>query len=114
MVIDEVTRLDEKDALITQKLNSITEAIDGLNKYQKSKDINDLRDRIITKYRVYKARAKYHDGVFVTRDEFEAFQGLITSYIDAGGNSFIHTEVRPAILNWEVLSESEVNKLIEK
>lgn len=115
MVIEEIFRLDEKDTVISQKLNGITEAIDELNKYQKSKDINDLRDRINTKYRVYKARAKYHNGVvFVTKDEFEAFQGLITSYVNAGGNSFVHTEILPAISNWEVLSESEVNKLIEK
>lgn len=114
-VIDEVSRLDEKDNNINQKLNNINDAIDELNKYQKSKDINDLRDRINTKYRVYKARAKNNNGVvFVTRDEYEAFEGLIISYINAGGNSFVHTEIRPAMLNWEVLSEKEVNKLMEK
>ena len=49
-----------------------------------------MRDRINTKYRVYKARAKYHNGVvFVTKDEYEAFEGLIISYTNAGGNSFI-------------------------
>lgn len=115
MIIEEVSRLDEKDTIISQKLNNITEAIDELNKYQKAKDINVLRDRINTKYRVYKARAKYNnDVVFVTRDEYEAFQGLITSYTNAGGNSFVYNEILPAISNWEVLSESEVNKLIEK
>lgn len=114
-VSDQVSRLDEKDTVISQKLNNINDAIDDLNRYQKSKDINDLRDRINTKYRVYKARAKNNDGVvFVTRDEYEAFEGLITSYIDAGGNSFVHSEIRPAMLNWEVLSEKEVNRLMEK
>lgn len=115
MMIEEVSRLDEKDTVISEKLNIITDAIDDLNRYQKSKDINDLRDRINTKYRVYKLRAKYNNGVvFVTKDEYEAFQGLITSYTNAGGNSFVHSEILPAILNWEVLSENEVNKLIEK
>lgn len=114
-VMDEVSRLDEKDNNVNQKLNNINDAIDELNKYQKSKDINDLRDRINTKYRVYKARAKNNNGVvFVTRDEYEAFEGLIISYINAGGNSFVHSEIRPAMLNWEVLSEKEVNKLMEK
>lgn len=115
LVVEQVSRLDEKDTIVSQKLNNITDAIDELNRYQKSKDINDLRDRINTKYRVYKARAKYHNGVvFVTKDEYEAFEGLITSYTNAGGNSFIHSEIQPAMLNWEILSQNEVNRLIEK
>ena len=109
MFLDEVCRLDKNDTVINKQLNDISAAIDSLDKYNKSKDMSVLKDRIYRNFRSYKKRAKYNKGiVFVTQNELEAFSGLIDSYVAAGGNSFVHNEIRPAMLEWEVISEEEV------
>ena len=114
MLIDQVSRLDEKDLLIDQKLNHVIQALNDIDKYQKAKDMNDLKDRINTKYRIYKQRARYNNGiVFLSKNELESFEGLIDSYIAAGGNSFIHKEIQPDMVNWIVVTEEEIAKKIK-
>lgn len=113
MFLDEVCRLDKNDISINEQLNNISKAIEDLDKYNKSKDMSVLKDRIYRNYRNYKMRAKYNKGVvFITQNELEAFSGLIDSYVAAGGNSFVHSQIRPAMLEWEVLSEEEVAHII--
>lgn len=108
-LISQVSRLDQKDVLVNEKLNHITEAIDELDRYQRAKDMNVLKDSINTKFRSYMARAKHNNGkVFLTQNEFQSFEGLIASYTAAGGNSFIHEDIQPATLKWQILSDEEV------
>ena len=114
MLIEQVSRLDEKDLLISQKLNHVIQAIDDISRYQKAKDMNDLKDRINTKYRLYKQRARYNNGVvFLSKNELESFEGLIDSYSAAGGNSFVHKDIQPDIMNWVVVSEEEIAKKVK-
>ena len=97
--------------MFEDKINHILESLDDLDRYQKNKDMNDLRDRINRNYRNYKARAKSNNGiVFITKNELEAFEGLIAAYTAAEGNSFVHNQIRPEIIKWDVLSEEEVAK----
>lgn len=113
MFLDEVCRLDRNDTSINEQLNHISKAIEELDKYNKSKDMSVLKDRIYRNFRNYKLRAKFNKGVvFITQNELEAFSGLIDSYVAAGGNSFVHSQIRPAILEWEVISEEEVAHII--
>lgn len=105
-------KLQNTDKEILSELKTVTESIDDLHTYQKKRDASDLRDRIQHNYRAYLERAKKtHGEVFITQNQLEAFEGLIESYEQAGGNSFIHTKIKPAILSWDVISE---NELIEK
>lgn len=114
MLVDQVSRLDEKDLLIDQKLNHVIQAIDEIDKYQKAKDMNDLKDRINTKYRLYKQRARHNNGiVFLSKNELESFEGLIDSYSAAGGNSFVHKDIQPDIVNWMVVTEEEIARRIK-
>ena len=53
--------------------------------------MNVLKDHIYKDFRNYMARAKSNKGVvYITKNELEAFEGLIESYTAAGGNSFVH------------------------
>jgi len=83
--------LDSNDSNTNEQLTKISEAITELTNYNKAKDMNDLKDRIYKDFRNYRARAKNNkDIVFITKNELEAFEGLIESYTAAGGNSFVH------------------------
>ena len=111
LFLDQVSKLNKKDVVIDEKINYILESLQDLDKYQKNKDMNDLRDRINRNYRNYKSRAKHNNGiVFITKNQLEAFEGLINAYTAADGNSFVHSQILPQIMNWEVLSEEEVAK----
>ena len=114
--MQEVNRLDQNDISINNQLTEIGDKLEKIDKYNKAKDMNVLKDRIYRNFKSYRLRAKYNKGVvFITKNQLEAFEGLIDSYTAAEGNSFIHKEIRPAVMEWEVLSEEEVaSKLGEK
>lgn len=109
--VQEIARLDKNDSIVNEQLVKISEAISKLSDYNKAKDMNVLKDRIYKDFRNYMARAKSNKGiVYITKNELEAFEGLIESYTAAGGNSFVHKQINPDILDWVVLSEEEVTK----
>lgn len=102
--------LDHHDVQIDTKLDGIQKSVDELHKYQKRKDVNDLKDRIEKSYRYYLQRAHNtnSDQVFITETEKETFDGLLESYEAAGGNSFIHQKVKPDFLTWKVIDDDEL------
>ena len=46
---------------------------------------------------------QYISTIVTGQNEEEILKGLITAYEDAGGNSFIHSKVVPAMADWEVI-----------
>lgn len=110
--------LEDRDKKIISKIEDVNESIKGLqvgqqklSDYQKSKDIADLKDRIQHAYKTYMQRAKINNGLpFITQNEEEILKGLITAYEDAGGNSFIHSKVIPAMADWEVIDQKQFMK----
>ena len=83
--------MDKNDSIVNEQLIKISEAISKLSDYNKAKDMNVLKDRIYKDFRNYITRAKSNKGiVYITKNELEAFEGLIESYTAAGGNSFVH------------------------
>ena len=110
--------LEDRDKQIISKIEDVNESIKGLqvgqqklSDYQKSKDIADLKDRIQHAYKIYMQRAKINNGLpFITQNEEEILKGLITAYEDAGGNSFIHSKVVPAMADWEVIDQKQFMK----
>ena len=106
--------LEEHDKNIDKKFDDIILSISDLRSYNEAKDINDLKDRIMTKYDNFKKRKNSDGQVVITEQELEVFEGLIDSYSKAGGNSFVHRDIAPAIRTWKVISEDEINAIIKK
>lgn len=110
--------LEQRDAEIIQQIHKVTDSIEGLRQdqqelvaYQKSKDVADLKDRIEHAYKTYMQRGKINEGsVFITQNQEEILKGLIKVYEDAGGDSFIHTKVEPALAEWEVIDQKQFMK----
>lgn len=110
--------LEQRDTEIIQQIHNVTGAIEGLKQsqrelvaYQKSKDVADLKERIEHAYKTYMQRGKINGGsVFITQNQEEILKGLIKVYEDAGGDSFIHTKVEPALAEWEVIDQKQFIK----
>lgn len=105
--------LEQKDNEIIDRLSQLTKAIQSIESYQKKRDIANLKDRIQNAYKTYRQRAKYNNGeAFITQNEEEILKGLIDAYENAGGDSFIHTKVIPALSTWEVVTQQEfINRM---
>lgn len=73
------------------ELNNMQDKQDAANRAR-------IRDRIGQAYRYYSDKGQW------TSMEKEAFDGLITSYEEAGGtNSFIHTTCQPKSSEWKIV-----------
>lgn len=93
-----------------EKINSIEERLEGVEKAQQEnikrldtieednrrRTRNSLRDRILQSFQYYTSseRNPLHQ---VTRMEIEAFNELYNDYVSAGGNGYIHSEVKPTM-----------------
>ena len=107
-------KLHNQDVEILGKLDEISDFMVKTHDYQKKKDVHDLKDRIEKSFRAYQKRAEINNGkVFLTQNELESLEGVIESYEDAGGNSFVHTNIKPAILTWQVVSEEEFIRIMQ-
>ena len=79
---------------------SVDHLSDQLNKIQNKIDENDrskLGDRLIQSFRYYNEKQQ------MTSMEKWAFDNLVKSYINAGGDSYIDEKVIPASMNWKVI-----------
>lgn len=108
--------LTQHDVEFDEKLDKIQQSIDDLHSYQKKRDVNDLKDRIEKSYRFYVQRAHTAGSkeVFITETEREVFNGILESYSDAGGNSFVGNEIKPAFLSWEVIDDEDLPERLIK
>lgn len=107
--------LRNHDEEVDKILLKIQQAIESMDARQKKKDMNDLKDRIHEKYLRLKRREKLNNGiVFWTKEEHEAFRGLVDSYDEAGGNSFIHEVVMKEVVNWVEVSDADIIELLHE
>ena len=109
---DRTKCLDERDKELDGKLDEIAKLVTDLSEYQKNKDMHDLKDRILTKYKAYRTRKNAAGNVIITEHEYETLTGLIDAYLESGGNSFIHDDIIPSISHWDILSESDFNAML--
>lgn len=93
----------EKIPTIEERLGKVEEAttksIERLNKMEEEnrrRARNTLRDRILQSYRYYTSLERNPLGQ-ITRMEIEAFDELYSDYVTAGGNGYIHSDVKPAM-----------------
>lgn len=90
-----------------KRINSLEEKMDELIKlFQVMQDKADARSRARLKDRIAQAYRKYHETQEWTLMDKEAFEGLIKSYEDSGGdNSFVHETCQPESYTWKILDE---------
>lgn len=93
-------KLDATDERLFEKLTQVSECLSDMEKYNKQRDLSDLKDKILRNY------YQYHAQGYITESQMETLTGLIDSYTQAGGNSFVHSKILPEIKNWEVIPDS--------
>ena len=86
---------DNDFRLLNSKLDELGQAIKEMQEYNKQRDIADLKDRIRNLYDRYHARGN------ITRTEKETLMDLVSSYMKAGGNSFVKELIIPEIPTWK-------------
>lgn len=104
---DHAKKTDDNFAKITASIGALQDSVNELsncvNKMQErtnSSERSRLKDRISQAYRYYSAKKQW------THMEKEAFDDLVASYEDAGGeNSFVHTVCVPESLKWVIVDE---------
>lgn len=112
--------LEAKDKEILQKIDKVTDSIEDLHlhqknieAYQKQKDVAELKNTIEHAYKAYLQRGNGDNSkVFITENQEEILKDLINTYEKAGGDSFVHTKVIPALASWEVITEKEFEQRI--
>lgn len=81
-------------------IKNLSDKVEAMQKIQNEARRNQLRDRIGQSYRYYAAKGEW------STLEKEAFDGLITSYEQAGGkNGTVHSVIIPASLSWKIIDE---------
>ncbi len=86
---EKITNLEEQQAESMRRL-------DKIESDAKRRERNTLRDRLLQSYRYYTSTDHNPLGEW-TKMESEAFEELYRDYVDAGGNGYIHSEVKPAM-----------------
>lgn len=100
-LIDAQTRISDSVNDIAKKIDQMK--IDTDERFKKSQEKQDarvraeLKDKIGNLYRIYHNRGK------ITQMEFEAFEGLIDTYISYNGNSFVKEIVIPELYTWQIV-----------
>ena len=81
-------------------IKNLSDKVEAMQKIQDEARRNQLRDRIGQSYRYYAAKGEW------STLEKEAFDGLISSYEQAGGkNGTVHSVIIPASLSWNIIDE---------
>lgn len=101
--MEEILAATKRLPEIEEKINSLedqqTECMKRLDKIEmdaKRRERNTLRDRLLQSYRYFTSSEHNPNGEW-TKMESEAFEELYNDYIEAGGNGYVHSEVKPAM-----------------
>lgn len=104
MIHDE--RIKNSVASLAEKVDALTNIIDGMLKKQDSDKLAEYKDKIGQSYRYYVDR-KYsaeNPVPYWNHMEKEALEDLIKAYENHGGkNSFVHSVVEKEIGTWKIV-----------
>jgi len=81
---------------IRDDFSIILKRLDDMEAQNKKRECSKLRDMLLQNYRYYTSEQQNPSRSW-TRMESEAFWELFREYEEAGGNGYMHTEVRPAM-----------------
>lgn len=88
----QIKEVSDKVSIVANMILEMQARIDEANK-------NKLREQIREIY------AKHNLSKVITKMEREALEGLIDSYIEANGNSFVKSIILPAVYTWQVVDD---------
>lgn len=98
-ILEATQRLPEIEQKITALEQKQVESMQRLDKIEsdaKRRERNTLRDRLLQSYRYFTSTDHNPFGEW-TKMESEAFEELYNDYVEAGGNGYIHSEVKPTM-----------------
>lgn len=79
-----------------EHFNALMKRFEAIEEQNKKRECSKLRDMLLQNYRYYTNECQNPSKSW-TRMESEAFWELFREYEEAGGNGYMHTEVRPAM-----------------
>lgn len=82
-----ISSLESQQELILQRVGKVEEDA-------KRRERNTLRDRLLQSYRYYTSPEHNPYGEW-TKMEADAFAELYEDYVEAGGNGYVHSELKP-------------------
>lgn len=104
--IDAQNKLREEIAELREMQKENAERLMAMEEAEKRRERNKLRNTLIQNYRYY-TNADTNPSHSWTKMESEAFWELFKDYEEAGGNGFMHSDVRPAM---EALNVIEIGR----
>ena len=94
--VEKIPKIEERLEKVEEQQEASIQRLDKMEEDSKRRSRNSLRDRILQSFRYYTSPER-NPLMQVTRMEIEAFNELYSDYITAGGNGYIHSEVKPAM-----------------
>ena len=94
--IDIRNGLEKEIQEIRDCFDAVIKRLDEIEKQNKKRECSKLRDMLLQNYRYY-TNEQQNPSKSWTRMESEAFWELFEEYENAGGNGYMHTEVKPAM-----------------
>lgn len=94
--IDIRNGLEKEIQEIRDCFGAVIKRLDEIEKQNKKRECSKLRDMLVQNYRYY-TNPQQNPSQSWTRMESEAFWELFREYENAGGNGYMHTDVKPAM-----------------
>ena len=94
--IDIRNSLEKEIQEIRECFGAVIKRLDEIELQNKKRECSKLRDMLVQNYRYY-TNVQQNPSQSWTRMESEAFWELFREYEAAGGNGYMHTDVKPAM-----------------
>lgn len=95
---------------LRQAQDQIIQRLERMEQNSDRRDRNKLRDMLLQSYRYY-TNKDHNPSQSWTRMEAEAFWELFGDYEDAGGNGYMHSDVKPAMMRLTVIEMTDIDHL---
>lgn len=93
-------------------LQSILDRLDKTEKDAKERELNQLRDKLIERYRYYTSQ-EHNPNHSWTRMESESFWQMFKDYEVLGGNGYMHSTVQPEMLELDIVEMDDTERLTD-
>ena len=99
-------KLSESVAVISKKLDDMKAETDM--RFNANEEKQNKKEQAKIKAEISNRYSIYHERKWITDIEFEALEGLISTYESFGGlNSFVHSVVQKEMFPWKKVNEKE-------
>lgn len=95
---------------LRQTQDQIMHRLERMEQNSERRDRNKLRDMLLQSYRYY-TNKNHNPSQSWTRMEAEAFWELFGDYEEAGGNGYMHSDVKPAMMRLTVIEMMDIDHM---